>query len=409
MSFIGSINAETRKWLGNKGHAFDGRKVYVGCSGAFTVEQIISRYAPKARMWGNDVSLYSSALGAYLANQSFRLEVQEEKFAWIEPYLADEEAKAAAVMVLFEVLKYEKANNLFKQRHWAHYLNNFQKFHQDTIAKLRERKQEIRLEAYTSRDIYDLLDEMPPDAVAVAFLPTYAGGYERMFKRLEEIFAWDRPEYGMIDADRKVAILEKMKTRDYLFLDDKVWEDLPQVAVVRKARMKPVYIYSNMAALRLGVMKQQRHAEFVPFARLSDADEITPESKVTVTPTTNRVVNYLSGCLPVQRCGHPGGRRGAVCGGGGRQGLRLPDLHPDAGGRRHVPPGRLRGQLHALPAPGQAPAAGDPDPGSAPAHGRKITVGDSQVPDHGVHRQAGVHEIPGAVQAGPAGPGQAGL
>ena len=107
MSFIGSINAETRKWLGNNGHAFDGREIYVGCSGAFTVEQIISRYAPKARMWGNDVSLYSSALGAYLANQSFRLEVQEEKFAWIEPYLIDEEAKAAAVMVLFEVLKYE--------------------------------------------------------------------------------------------------------------------------------------------------------------------------------------------------------------------------------------------------------------------------------------------------------------
>ena len=113
-------------------------------------------------MWGNDVSLYSSALGAYLANQSFRLEVQEEKFAWTEPYLADEEAKAAAVMVLFEVLKYEKANNLFKQRHWAHYLNNFQKFHHETITKLRERKQEIRLESYTSwQHIHDLLDGIP--------------------------------------------------------------------------------------------------------------------------------------------------------------------------------------------------------------------------------------------------------
>ena len=40
MSFIGSVNAETRKWLGNNGPAFDGRQVYVGCSGAFTVEQI---------------------------------------------------------------------------------------------------------------------------------------------------------------------------------------------------------------------------------------------------------------------------------------------------------------------------------------------------------------------------------
>jgi hypothetical protein len=292
MSFIGSINAETRKWLGNNGPAFDGREIWVGCSGAFTVEQILSRYAPRAKIRGNDVSLYSSVLGAYLAGQPFRLEAKEEKFAWLEPYLQDMEAKAAAVMVLFEVLKYEKADNLFKQRHWAHYLNNFEGFHQATVAKLRERKKEVRLEAYTSRDIYDLLDEAPADAVAIAFLPTYAGGYERMFKRLEDIFDWDRPSYGLIDAERKAAILEKMKTRDYLFLDDKEWPDLPLVAAVRKARMKPVYIYSNLEALHRGVLKQQRHAEFVPFARLSDEDEITPESKLTITPTSNRVVNY---------------------------------------------------------------------------------------------------------------------
>ena len=116
MSFIGSINAETRKWLGNNGQAFDGRQVYVGCSGAFTVEQILTRYAPKAKLWGNDVSLYSGVLGAYLSGQSFRLDVQEEKFAWLDPYLGDEEAKAATVMVLFEMLKYEKDRNLFQHR-----------------------------------------------------------------------------------------------------------------------------------------------------------------------------------------------------------------------------------------------------------------------------------------------------
>lgn len=292
MGFIGSINAETRRWLGNNGHAFDGREVWVGCSGAYTVEQILSRYAPKAKIRGNDVSLYSSVLGAYLAGQPFKLTVREERFTWLEPYLDDVEAKAATVMVLFEALKYEKADNLFKQRHWAHYLNNFEAFHQGTITKLRERKKEIRLEAYTTRDIYDLLDELPQDAVTIAFLPTYAGGYERMFKRLEEIFDWDRPSYGLIDAERKVAILEKMKQRDFLFLDDKEWPDLPLVAVVRKARMRPVYVYSNLKALRLGVLKQQRHAEFVPFFRLSDKDEIRPDSQLTLVPTSNRVVNY---------------------------------------------------------------------------------------------------------------------
>jgi hypothetical protein len=292
MSFIGSINAETRKWLGNNGPAFEDREVWVGCSGNFTVEQILSRYAPKARIRGNDVSLYSSALGAYLAGQAFRLEVREEKFAWLAPYLADVEARAATVMVLFEALKYEKDKNLFQHRHWAHYLNNFEGFHQATVAKLRERKKEVRLETYTCKDIFDLLDEIPKDAVVIAFLPTYAGGYERMFKRLEEIFDWDSPSYGLIDEDRKKRILTKMMERDYLYLDDREWKGLPMVAVVRKARMKPVYIYSNMEALRRGVLKQQRHAEFVPFPRLSDKDEITTKSTLTITPTTNRVVNY---------------------------------------------------------------------------------------------------------------------
>ena len=292
MSFVGSINAETRKWLGNNGPALDGRLVYVGCSGNFSVEQILSRYAPQATIRGNDVSLYSSVLGAYLAGQTFDLTVREEAYQWLTPYLDDGEAKAATVMVLMEALKYEKADNFFKERHWAHYLNNFESFHQATMARLRERRLEVKLESYTCRDIYDLLDEIPQEAVVIAFLPTYAGGYERMFRRLEEIFDWDRPEYGLIDEARKKAILEKMQARDFLYLDDRLVEDLPLVAMVRKARMKPVYIYSNLGALRRGVLKQQRHAEFVPFSRLSDEDVITPESKLTLTPTSNRVVNY---------------------------------------------------------------------------------------------------------------------
>lgn len=171
MSFIGSINAETRKWLGNNGAAFDGRQVYVGCSGNFTVEQLLSRYAPKARIWGNDVSIYSGALGAYLSNQPFGLFVREDDYKWLEAYLEGVEAQAAMVMVLLEALKYEKANNAFKARHWAHYRNNFDQFHQATVERLRERKQGIRLEGYTGKDIFDLLDEIPKEAWSSFFYP----------------------------------------------------------------------------------------------------------------------------------------------------------------------------------------------------------------------------------------------
>lgn len=292
MSFVGSINAETRKWLGNNGAAFDGRQVYVGCSGNFSVEQLLSRYALKARIWGNDVSIYSSALGAYLANQPFELSVKEDEYKWLEPYMEEVEGKAAAIMVLLEALKYEKANNAFKARHWAHYKSNFARFHQATVEKLRERRQGIRLQGYTGKDIFDLLDEIPKEAVVIAFLPTYAGGYERMFKRLGEIFTWDEPDYQIIDEERKKRTILKMMERDYLYLDDRMYPGLPMVAVVRKARMKPVYIYSNLAALKLAVLKQQRRSQFVPFARLSDQDEITPASQLAIVPTSNAVVNY---------------------------------------------------------------------------------------------------------------------
>jgi len=40
-----------------------------------------------------------------------------------------------------------------------------------------------------------------------------------------------------------------------------------------------------MTALHRGVMKQQRHSEFVPFARLGDEDEITPASKLVIAST----------------------------------------------------------------------------------------------------------------------------
>ena len=99
---------------------------------------------PRPRCSGNDVSLYSGVLGAYLAGQDFRLEIQEEDFRWLEPFLGDLEGQAAAVMVLLEALKYEKANNLFKARHWAHYRTTLREFHRATGEKLQERKQQIR-------------------------------------------------------------------------------------------------------------------------------------------------------------------------------------------------------------------------------------------------------------------------
>ena len=221
------------------------------------------------------------------------------------------------------------------------------------------------------------MDEVPKEAVVIAFLPTYAGGYERMFKRLGEIFTWDEPRYGMIDEERKKRTILKMMERDYLYLDDRVYPGLPMVAVVRKARMKPVYIYSNMPALQLAVLKQQRHSEFVPFARLSDEDEVTPASQLTIIPTSNAVVNYYRDVYLSKGVGIPadGEAPFAVAVDGKVFGFLI--YCQDAGAGRRLPPGRLCGQFHSIPATGETPAPGDSDQGDSPDDGRKAPGGDS--------------------------------
>ena len=65
--------------------------------------------------------------------------------------MEDGEGKAATVMVLLEALKYEKANNIFKARHWSHYRQNFSRFHQATVEKLREQSRESGWKAIPAR------------------------------------------------------------------------------------------------------------------------------------------------------------------------------------------------------------------------------------------------------------------
>jgi hypothetical protein len=294
MAFIGAVNHEVRTWLGNvAGELFTGREVVVGCSGNFTIEQILTRQATPATIWGNDVSLYSSVLGAYLSGQDFPLRIKSERLSFVEPYLSTTEDKAASVLVLSEALQYEPEKNLYQTRIWKHYAGAFAFgiYHAETLKKLRGLREKIRLDRYTSRDIWDLLDEISPQSVVVAFLPTYAGGYEKMFKRMEELLEWDRPEYTLIDAERKEAIIRRLTTFDYLYIDDKRREDLPLRCMVEKGRFKTVYLYSNMETPgqyvrpSIGIMP-------ATYPMLDETHEITEASDLTLQRTKNNVINY---------------------------------------------------------------------------------------------------------------------
>lgn len=87
MPFIGSISAELRQFFFTHAHLLDGRDCYIGCSGNFSIEQILTRRAPAARLHSNDVSLYSCVLGAALTGKPLPLLVVNENLLWLQPYI----------------------------------------------------------------------------------------------------------------------------------------------------------------------------------------------------------------------------------------------------------------------------------------------------------------------------------
>ncbi|MBN1106915.1 MAG: hypothetical protein JXL84_26165 [Deltaproteobacteria bacterium] len=273
MAFVGAINAEVRKWLGNIARTFfTGRRMLIGCSGNFTVEQIVSRNANPAWIHGNDVSLYSSAIGAYLSGQDFRLEIGDDRISFLAPYLNNPEDKAAAVLIMSEALNNVNEKNPYQVRLWRHYVEHYGKYHAKTVERLRNRKAGIRLDRFTSRDIGEVLEEASRDTLVIAFLPTYAGGYEKLFKRMEELFDWDRPQYRLIDAGAKERLIRAIAGFDYVYIDDTPREDLPQVARVQKRGLKTVYLYSNLPLEDKAFIQSRIGSKVRHFERLKRED-----------------------------------------------------------------------------------------------------------------------------------------
>ena len=85
--FVGSINSKIRNLIFTEKKIFQDQKVCVGCSGNFTVEQILQGL--DCEIWSNDVALYSSLIGNYLASNPMRAEIKDPAYSWLTPYMED--------------------------------------------------------------------------------------------------------------------------------------------------------------------------------------------------------------------------------------------------------------------------------------------------------------------------------
>ena len=290
MSFVGSINDKLRKFFHTHAHILENRTCYIGCSGNFTIEQIITRACPSATLHSNDVSLYSSVIGHMLTGEPFPFEITNPELAWANAYTRDPVSAVAVVLLLLEMLKYEPRKNPYAERMWQGYLINFESLHARTVARVESARASLRIASYTTIDVHDYYPA-PPGSVSIGFLPTYAGGYEKLFARLEDSVSWPKPAYDMLTEERREETITRMTEGDYILYDDRLRADLPPIARVDLFGKHTVYIYSNLP-IRPGLFRKKINETVTPYRLLMPEEEISPLSSITVKEADLSTINH---------------------------------------------------------------------------------------------------------------------
>jgi len=279
--FIGAINSDVRQVLANTARVFNGRRVVVGCSGNFTSEAVISAHAAAAEIHSNDVSLYCCMFGRWLSGRPLDLAVAEPDFAWLEQYLVDDTSRLAAMMVLLDALEFEKQNNAHRVRMWKVYRAEFGRLVSETQERLA--KTRIKVTSFFEGDVWDHYQRFAEDKAAVfcCYAPTYTGGYERLYRRLEQVFRWQPPQYELLDDERRAALLAWMQGRDYLWYDDRVIPGVPAVLKQASGRRRAVYLYSNLVQ-RTAVMQPAAIPGLPDLPLVDSSLEIQDTSRLTL-------------------------------------------------------------------------------------------------------------------------------
>jgi hypothetical protein len=258
--------------------------IYVGCSGNFTVERVLSEIG-KFNLHSNDVTLYSSMLGGYAAGKPIKIGLNEEhldQFGWLEPHIKDPADAVATIMLATRFMIVVGKHNSYYNRLLEAYKKQWSHIHGKTADKVRNLT--MKLKSYALEDVCEWIDTVPEDQGIVCYPPFYAGDYENQNAKLEKIFTWQPPEYTMLTDERKDELLRKFMSKKYWAFG--VPFRIPGLEGNLKGMTKttnrgvPLYLYTGGGKTRITVPRQE--IERVTIPRLAPGQEIGNKISLTI-------------------------------------------------------------------------------------------------------------------------------
>lgn len=278
--FVGSLPKYALDYLvTNVARQMAGHRLVVGCSGNFTIERAVAHAQPDIQgIYSNDVSLYSCTLGWWLTgDRDHEITMRDEAPIWMRREWRPGATAVACLDVMLEALQYEAQKNSHQARMWDAY-----RLHFGEMVDARQRSLADwtkPLTGFWAGDVAEHFRQHDDDkSVFVCFAPTYVGGYERQYKRLDALFDWPRPEYQKFDKKRAAALFGWMQDRRYAWFGDCKIDGLQPAMLFRRGGMKTIYLYTNLEHTP-GYISPTR-PQHAPILRLANA-------QTRLCPSTN--------------------------------------------------------------------------------------------------------------------------
>ena len=232
MSFIGAIAASVRKVLADYAQQVTTPTLIIG-AGNFTVPSILRSVGFNGRILACDVSLYSSALGAYLSDQEITVSENKDCPPQLRNLLDNSSplTLAASIALMLDLREVWKCNNAFQVRQMENAREQWKYLMDQTCLRLEKFKENIGSIEYQPRCGFSLLREHieNPDQTGFAFPPTYKRGYERLESLLSAACQWQPPVYEeMTDKSLELYELIARFGSYYVVLE----KDLPEVYAI---------------------------------------------------------------------------------------------------------------------------------------------------------------------------------
>ncbi|MDR2641564.1 MAG: hypothetical protein LBC74_02095, partial [Planctomycetaceae bacterium] len=169
---------------------------------------------------------------------------------------------------------------------------------------------DFRISDFFFGDFKTHLMNAPENSTIFLYAPTYKGGYEKLYKYIEESFEYVHPEYELFDSKNAgLYYRDLLEMKRACIYSDVLYEDTRKFLVGqvdKEVGKRPVYFYTNLSVDAFYLNPSARLLDKTPEI-LDIVDVITEETDIKVVEIPVKIVNHYKHLFMSAKVNYSGG------------------------------------------------------------------------------------------------------